>query len=366
MTSTIRDEDTALLRGVADMPRVGHFYLDVGSGRLHSLNDVARQWRAAGVPIVASDTTAGNLRDRRGGPVAPKDLPAVIARREGKPAEADYILILPGQPDRQLNYCATPLKDAAGRVGAVMISVLWQAPPPDWSTMAGLAHDLRTPLQSLQMTRHVLEFRTLPEKQRVDALERIGGAVERTLQIAQELLEWCRNRGAVGHGPVREWFALEPLLREAVGEHVPAAAEKGLTLDATLGAIRGWQILSDRGRLARILANLLVNAVRYTPAGGHVNLGAAWEEQSGSRDLILDVHDTGAGISPEEQESIFHPFERGQTGRDQDSTGSGVGLSVVDRLTSELGLRCDVRSAAGQGSQFRVHVPQQLLRTAAK
>ncbi len=147
-------------------------------------------------------------------------------------------------------------------------------------------------------------------------------------------------------------------------EQRPAAAQKNLILGVTPAAIRGRQIYTDRGRLARILANLLVNAVRYTPAGGRVNLGAAWEDLAGGRTLVLNVRDTGDGISPQDQECIFHPFERGQAGRDSDATGSGVGLAVVDRLSQELGLKCEVHSESGRGSQFRVLVPQKFLRSA--
>ncbi|HTD78007.1 MAG TPA: ATP-binding protein, partial [Chloroflexota bacterium] len=107
-----------------------------------------------------------------------------------------------------------------------------------------------------------------------------------------------------------------------------------------------------------------VNAVRYTPEGGRVVLGAAWQDQGAGRVLVLEVRDTGSGIAAHEQESIFNPFERGQSGRDGDSTGSGVGLAVVDRLTQALGLDYDVQSVAGQGSQFRILVPQALLRMA--
>ncbi len=316
------------------------------------------------MPLLEADPAAAELRTLGGEPVAAQELPMVIAARAGRLAEAEFVLTRAGQALRRLQCSATPLKNAAGRIGAVLASVVSQPPPPDWATMAGLAHDLRTPLQTLLTMRHVLDFRTLPEPQRQEALQRLGNAAERAQQIAQQLLEWCRTRGAVEQGPQREWFALEDFLRDVLAEHAAAAGEKHLTLDAAFGAVRGWQVLTDRGRLARILSNLLVNAVRYTPAGGHVNLAAGWDDQGGARTLVLQVHDTGAGIAAHEHESIFHPFQRGQSGKEQDATGSGIGLSVVDRLTQELGLGCDVRSEAGQGSQFRVHVPQQFLRMA--
>ena len=365
MTSTIRDQDTALLCGASDAPQVGHFYLDMSKGDLYCLNEAARRMRASGAPLLAGDPAIADLRTATGAVVAGDALPAAIAARDGRLAEAEYVLARPGQPQRLLQHSATPLKDADGRVRAVLASVVCRPQPPDWSTIAGLAHDLRTPLQTLNMVGHILEVRTLPEAQRAEALQRLGNAAERAQQIAQELLEWCRTHGGSARGPQLEWFALEPLLRDMVAEQAAAARQKQLALGATLAPIRGWQMFSDAGRLARIMANLLVNAVRYTPAGsGHVDLAAAWEEQAGARVLVVQVHDTGAGIAAHEQESIFRPFERGQTGHDQEATGSGIGLSVVDRLSQQLGLRCDVQSVAGQGSQFRVSVPQHLLRMA--
>jgi hypothetical protein len=366
MPHTIRDVDTALLSGAGDATLIGHFYLEVPRRRLHCLNDVARQLRAAGVPLLETEPALAQLSMATGGAVQAADWPVVIAARQGRSAEGEYLLARPGQPGRRLQYCVTPMKDGSGQIGALLVTVVCAPPSPDWPTLAGLAHDLRTPLQSVATMRHVLDFRTLPEEQRQEALERLGHAAERAQQIAQELLEWCRTRATAGPAVQREWSALEPLLREILAEQALAASQKRLTMTADLRAVRGWQMLTDRGKLARILANLLVNAVRYTPEGGKVSLRTRWQDENGARALALAVHDTGAGIAQHEQESIFNPFERGQSGREHDSTGSGVGLSVVDRLTQELGLGYDVHSAAGEGSQFRVLVPQQLLRMAPK
>lgn len=90
---------------------------------------------------------------------------------------------------------------------------------------------------------------------------------------------------------------------------------------------------------------------------------ATWQEQDGERFLSVGVRDTGAGISVEEQESIFQPYERGRSSRG-DSSGSGLGLAVVDELVDELGLRREVSSDPGRGSLFRVLVPRHLLRPA--
>jgi signal transduction histidine kinase len=74
------------------------------------------------------------------------------------------------------------------------------------------------------------------------------------------------------------------------------------------------------------------------------------------------VIDTGAGISEEDQESIFQPFEQGKAGKESDSGGSGLGLAVVDRLVSELGLTLEVFSEYGHGSTFELLLPMAILR----
>jgi two-component system sensor histidine kinase EvgS len=146
------------------------------------------------------------------------------------------------------------------------------------------------------------------------------------------------------------------------GEHTVAASNKGLSLVPILAASQGWEMHGDPGRLGRLLSNLLVNAIRYTTLG-RVELATAWREQADKRFLVISVVDTGPGISTEDQESIFQPFERGRAGKEGDSSGSGLGLAVVDRLVEELGLSLEVYSEYGEGTAFHLHIPQALLRS---
>jgi signal transduction histidine kinase len=127
----------------------------------------------------------------------------------------------------------------------------------------------------------------------------------------------------------------------------------------------GWEIHSDATRLGRLVANLLTNAVHYTKEGG-VELKASWRDDAeGKRQgMILSVIDTGPGITQEEKESIFEPFRRGKGGKDSDSTGSGVGLAVVDRLVEELEMKLEVFSEYGRGSAFELVIPMRFLRQA--
>jgi hypothetical protein len=364
MASTTHDGDTATVREPGVAPRVGQFYLDVPTRRMYCLNETARQMRDEGVPLKGNEPSLSHLRGADGTEVPADRLPLWVAAHEARASEGAFVLSRPGLPDRRLFYTAAPLKDGAGLVRAVLLSVIGTPPPPDWQALAGLAHDLRTPLQTLGLVLYSLDQQTLVGPQRDDALARLRAAAERAQQIGKELLDWCRAPGLRSRPAAADWFPLEPMLLEVLAEQRPGAAVKGLALATAVEGVRGWQIRSDRVRLGRVLANLLVNAVRYTPGGGRVSLAAVWEDRGSRRFLVLEVADTGAGISREEQESIFNAFERGQAGREADSGGSGIGLSVVDRLTQELGMRCEVQSEAGQGSHFRVLVPQHLLRMA--
>lgn len=342
--------------------RVGHVYMDVPRRLFHYLNPTARQLRDEGVPMTSLDPARAPLLSLAGEPATAADLPLLRAYREGKPVEAQFLLPRSGGPRWRVSWTAAPLRGESGRIVGVLGTVVLSLPGPDGQELAELAHDLGAPLQSLGLLCSVIDQLPAGEEVRT-AVGTIRAAAERALQIGRQLLDRCRGpaprRGPSGPG----WFALEPFLEGLVREQAPAAQRKGLELRSDLAAVRGWEALVDRVRLGRLLANLLVNAVRYT-GRGRIELSASWREEAGGRLLALGIVDTGPGISDEDRESIFHPFERGQAGKDSDSGGSGLGLTVVDRLVAELGLSLDVYSEYGHGSAFYVLVPAALLRPA--
>jgi hypothetical protein len=362
MTSSTSEgrEATPLPEALASL-LIGHLYWDIPAGRLYRLNEAARKLHEQGVPFLGSEPGVGLLRTAEGQLVRVEDMPLPTALREGRPADASLVFIRPGRSPWYLSWSATPLRDANGRVTGVMATVCRTPPAPDWHTLAGLAHDLRTPLQTIRLVLTVLGQRSLTPTQQAEMIERIRSASERALQIGGDLLDWCRVPGRSGRRAEFIWEPLEPFLAGLLQERIPAAAVKGLALGSALAEVREWQIYTDPIRLGRVIANLLVNAVRYTPAGGRVTLTTTWEGQAGDRVLVIGVRDTGVGISAEEQESIFQPFERGRGGRG-DSSGSGLGLAVVEELVEELGLRRELSSETGRGSTFRVLIPQRLLR----
>jgi hypothetical protein len=357
-----RRDGAAGTRKTAVAPRTGLLFLNTQKRRLYCLNETARQLVAEGIPVNAADLERQPLMTAEGEPVTGDDLPIIGAWRNNEPRDATFILHRANGAVQHVHWTAAPLCDAADSVVGVSASVTVSAPEPDWQVMAGLAHDLRTPLQALRLLVPLLEETNLPPESR-ELSERIRSAAERGMSVGLDLLEWCRGPTQSGRRVTNTWFPIAPFLRGIAAEQRAGAESKDIRLHAEFHSTEGWEIYSDAVRLGRLLANLLTNAVRYTSAG-RVQFTAVWRTPSDSLPpaLILKVLDTGAGISVEDQESIFLPFERGRAGKESDSGGSGVGLSVVDRLVEELGLTLDVFSEYGHGSSFEVIIPEKMLR----
>ena len=113
-------------------------------------------------------------------------------------------------------------------------------------------------------------------------------------------------------------------------------------------------VVTDAERLRRILDNLVDNALKYTPAGGHVEIVAAAEPGGAAR---LEVADDGPGIAAEHLPRIFERFYRVDKARSRDLGGTGLGLSIVKHLAESLGATVSVESEPGRGARFRVALP---------
>jgi signal transduction histidine kinase len=296
-------------------------------------------------------------------------MPLLRSWRENKSIETTFILSREPGPPMQLRWTASPVRSKSGKVAGILGTIIAGPLEPDWQVLAGLSHDLRTPLQSLGLLVELAENAQQDPVELSELLGRIRASAERAMGIAQDLLEWCRGpvpKG--GRTGDRAWLALEPFLTSLAAEQQVAARNKSLALVANVAATHGWEANTDRVRLGRLLSNLLVNAIRYTTTG-QVEFTASWRDDRNTRNgstpgrkLALSIVDTGAGITLEEQESIFQPFERGRAGKDSDSGGSGLGLAVVDRLVEELGLELEVYSEYGRGSAFHLLLPAASLR----
>lgn len=209
--------------------------------------------------------------------------------------------------------------------------------------LAAASHDLRQPLHALNLLVAHLDNEPDPaERARIAA--RIGTAVANMNDLFNALLDISKlDAGALA--PAISNFAIAGLLDRIRATFGPAAREKGLHF-AVVSSTRWTR--SDPILLERILLNLVSNAVRYTSQGGIV-VGC---RHIGAR-LRVDVCDTGVGIPADRHRAIFAEFYRGRP-HSAPGEGLGLGLAIVDRLSSMLELPIEVASTPGKGSRFSV------------
>ena len=215
--------------------------------------------------------------------------------------------------------------------------------------LAAASHDLRQPLSALTLFSSALaQGETDPV--RLTRIRHIRESVDSLDQLFTALLDLSRlEAGAVNPEPVA--FGLDALFEEVSRTFRMNAEQRGLRL-----VVRKTDacVVSDRVMLARILNNLVSNAIRYTTEGG-VLVGARHRGEL----IRIEVWDTGSGIFPEMQDQVFEEFfrVRGAPMQAGDSQGLGLGLSTVRRLTELLGIPITLRSRPGRGTVFSIEVP---------
>jgi signal transduction histidine kinase len=211
-----------------------------------------------------------------------------------------------------------------------------------------IAHDLRIPIARIRgQAELALTGRSAPEDPAALA-QSVVEECDRLLAMVNTMLDLAEAEAGV---PVerRQPVSLGGLVREACELYLPVAEEKGVTLTAEVGG--EVALRADAGRLRRILANLLDNAVKYTPPSGRVSVAL---EAYGSR-AAVHVADSGPGIAPEDLGRVFDRFFRGDGSRG--TPGSGLGLSLARALARNLGGDLTVTSRPGEGSVFSLVLP---------
>jgi two-component system phosphate regulon sensor histidine kinase PhoR len=149
----------------------------------------------------------------------------------------------------------------------------------------------------------------------------------------------------------REKLALSDLLAEARDDFTKMAADRGIGI---LLRVEGSPIAeADKRRLTQVVHNLVDNAIKFSPDGGEVTLGAAAADGT----AVLSVSDAGPGIPRAEQDRIFQRFYQVDRSRSKTRPGTGLGLAIVKHIVQLHGGKVEVQSEVGRGSTFRVILP---------
>lgn len=217
--------------------------------------------------------------------------------------------------------------------------------------LAAASHDLRQPLHALSL--FAADLRRQVRAGTHHDLPRLAEQIATSTSVLSELLDSLLDISRLdvaGIKPEIRDFPLNPMFERLNNFFRRAAVDRNLTL--RFRRTSHW-LSSDPVMIERMIANLVSNALRYTPTGGRVLVAA----RRHGNEIRIEVRDSGVGIAPEHQAAIFAEFYQiGNPAREQ-SRGLGLGLSIIDRLARALDIKVALQSRLGEGTTFALHVP---------
>ncbi len=214
--------------------------------------------------------------------------------------------------------------------------------------LAAASHDLLQPLNAAR-----LYTATLLERAGGSDLAPLAESIEASLNAVEEIMSALLDMSRIDSGALKPQalpFQVNDLIQKIAVEFAPAAREKSITLTLVGSSMVA---VADRTLVARIIQNLVSNAIKYTRPGGAVLVGC---RSRGNR-VRLDVIDTGIGFNRDQHGLLFAEFSRLEQGARM-AQGLGLGLSIVERLVTAMGLTMELASAENKGSRFSLYLPK--------
>jgi two-component system OmpR family sensor kinase len=216
------------------------------------------------------------------------------------------------------------------------------------------SHELRTPLTSIRGFAELYRMGAVsdePDVQRV--MGRIENESTRMGLLVDDLLLLARldQQRPLEHDLVD----LATIAEDAV--HDAQAVAPGRDVSLALATDEPVLVIGDDARLRQVLGNLVTNALTHTPQSAAVTVGLSIDESAAEKFAVLEVADSGPGLSPKDAQRIFERFYRVEESRTRANGGSGLGLSIVAALTAAHGGTAEVETQPGKGSRFRVRLP---------
>jgi two-component system CheB/CheR fusion protein len=232
------------------------------------------------------------------------------------------------------------------------VAVLEQAVRRKDAFLSTLSHELRNPLAPLANAMQLIRLSSLPGSD-IDYPLRV---IERQTELLRRLVDDLLDMTRIGAGKIeleRQPMVLQELLRDSLDDVRPLVEERRHTVDLIVPD-EPLRLVADAGRLRQVFVNLLTNAAKYTPPGGHISVQATLE----GHEAVAKVSDDGLGIPHDMLPRIFDLFTQVESSRPFARGGLGIGLALVRDLVALHGGTVQVRSeGSGKGSNFIVRLP---------
>ena len=364
-------EHAARLQALVDLVNEA-IYIVGRDGRLLFANALGREHMGdpALEPLTAADRArALRITDVEGRPLAPEEMAFARALRGETVVGARILMRHPSRGVRHIHVNAHPLRRPDGAVYAAVVS--WKDITDEQRALAAvetarraaedasrlkdefiaaLSHELRTPLQPILGWTEVLRRHPGIDDVTARALEAIHRNIRHQVRLVDDLLDLSR----IVHGKLAlrvEAFDLREHVRVAAESFEESAVLKRVRLSVELPPAPA-PMWGDGARVHQIVANLIANALKFTPAGGRIDVRL----RVGAGTAAIEVADTGEGIAAADLPIIWEPFRQGPQARRRG--GLGIGLDLVRRLTELHGGRVTVTSeGVGRGACFLVELP---------
>lgn len=222
--------------------------------------------------------------------------------------------------------------------------------------LAMLAHELRNPLAAISSAVEILRSSFEGVGDESEVRERVRQTAGRQIDHMRRLLDDLLDVSRITRGAVNlrwEKLRLETIVEQAVEATTPLVRSRGHAMNVR-NPSEPVHVRGDPDRLVQVVSNLLSNAAKYTPPGGHIEVTT----RRGGVNAEVHVRDDGIGIPPDVLPHVFDTFVQADRGLDRTEGGLGIGLTVVERLIEMHGGDVEARSdGQGQGSEFIVRLP---------
>ncbi|MBN2555293.1 MAG: HAMP domain-containing protein [Anaerolineales bacterium] len=259
-------------------------------------------------------------------------------------------------PDGKVMYASVGTLTGRSDKGGGRVCILWdvtyykQLDALKSEFISSITHDLRAPLTLMQGYATMIGMVGDLNEQQRDFVSKITQSIDQMGDMISDLLVLGRIEAGIGLNLAR--VDVTEIVQDVLDGYRPQAIQKHLALNADIYP-NLQTIFADPALLQRAVANLVDNAIKYTPTLGRVTVRAKPEQEY----LLIEVVDTGPGIAPADQARLFERFYRVNRAETDPDHGAGLGLAIVKSVAEQHGGTVSVESRLGMGSRFAIHIP---------